>query len=120
MLVKILLSSAVGLIFFPAAVFACGVYELNGIVRADKSGYRIVTAEGTKSETTFAVSASEAPKLFPYENAPVKASVVISKEIDGTRARIAEVDHVQVRVPDPLSGALDSNYKLKEKRDCAK
>jgi hypothetical protein len=117
---KILLSNLFLMLVFSSSSFACGVYELNGVVRDDKSGYRIVTAEGSQSQTVFKVPAIEAPKLFPYENATVKVSVVLEKEIDGTRAQIARIEQVALRVPDPMKGSLDSNFKLKEKRACAK
>jgi hypothetical protein len=117
---KILLFSALLGLLIPASVLACGVYDLNGVVRAGSAGYRIVTGEGSKSETVFSVSAAEVAKLFPYKNAPVTVSAVITKKFDGTRAQVAHIDQIQIRVPDPLSGALDTNYTLKEKRDCAK
>lgn len=118
MLVRILLFSFLLLNSSPA--FACGVYELNGIVRFDHSEYRIIVNEGTMSESIFAALPTEAVKLFPFQNAPVKAEVFVLEPFHGTRARISEIRSVELRVPDPLHPALDTRYSLKLKMDCNK
>jgi hypothetical protein len=88
------------------------------MIRFGESGYRIVVAEQTRSETVFSVPALEAVKLIPYKDKPVRASVLILKRFDGTRAEVAEVEGVALRRPDPLRPAQDSRFTLKKKKTC--
>jgi len=118
MLARILLFSFLSLNL--SSAFACGVYELSGVVRFNSSEYRIIVNEGTTSEIIFVAPPTEAVKLFPFQNAPVKAAVLVLEPLHGTRARISEIRSVELRVPDPLHPALDTRYSLKSKMDCKK
>ena len=116
---KILLCS-VTVLFYASYALACGVYELNGTVRQNEAGTRVVVAEGTMSETSFTFTRREELKLLPYKDAPIRTSVLILTPFNGTRAKVEKIESVDFRVPDPLRSAADSNYRVKQSLNCDK
>lgn len=107
------------LLFLSTPTMACGIYQINGVVRSSKTGYKIVVAEGSKSETVFSSSHREEVKLFPYIGLPVSTSVMVLKPFDGTRAQIEKIQSIDLRAPDPLKGN-DSRFELAKKMNCRK
>ncbi len=114
--VKVLFFSL--LILSASGSLACGVYEVNGVVRSSAEGYGIVVNEGTKSEVHLSVPVLEAVKMFSFKNQPVKCVVQILKPIDGTHASIDQLVSIDLRVPDPLHPALNTYVRLNRKLKC--
>lgn len=98
----------------------CGEYWTAGIVRSTKLGYFIVVNEKTQSEYNFKAPILEEPKLAPYVDRPMKAKVVLSQKLNGTRGDIEKVIQATNRVPNPLHPILDTGFRLIKKMECKK
>ncbi len=118
MLAKILCFSL--LLFLPVPVFACGIYEINGVVRRGEHHYLIVMAEKTKSQMVLETRSSGELSILPYENFPIHAIVSIEQKFDGTLGKIAKVIEIRKRVPDPIHPTADTYLKLKKAEKCEK
>jgi hypothetical protein len=96
----------------------CGLYWVAGIVRITKVGFFIVINENTGSEFSFKSSVTEELKLAPYVDRPMRALVVINQKINGTLGKLAKVDVVKDRIPDPLFPMSDTGFKRTKKLEC--
>lgn len=110
---------------FIAAIFAlathaqaCGIYEINGIVREKDGNYVLVTAESSRSQSIFSAPQSEQPKFFPYKNTAVKLTAEINHRKTGDSVMIDKISNIERRVPDPLHPANDSLIRHLTKTDC--
>ena len=104
---------------FTTHAFACGIYQVNGMVRGDKSGNKVVVAEKSKSETTLTTNHREEFKLLPYLNLPVTLSVLILKPFDGTQAEVEKIQSIELRAADPHK-INDSKMSLTQEMKCEK
>ena len=99
----------------------CGEYLAAGTVHSSvKTGYTLVVNEKTRSEYNFKVPIIEEPKFAPYVDKPLKASILVTKPIDGTRGEIEKVTKVEHRVPNPLHPVFDTGFRLIKKVECKK
>ncbi len=99
----------------------CGEYLAAGTVHSSvKTGYMLVINEQTRSEYNFRIPIMEEPKFAPYMDKPLKASVLITKPIDGTRGEIEKVIKVEHRIPNPLHPVFDTGFRLIKKVKCKK
>lgn len=119
MLVKTL-SYSLLFLFSSAQTYACGTYEINGVVRQRNGHVVMITAEATKSEAIFEIPFEEQLKVIPYAGRPSKAKVQMSEAMDGTNGKITTIESINFRAPDPLAPAQDTYYKLLKKMDCKK
>lgn len=102
-----------------SSAWACGLYEVTGVVRKSGEDIRIVVAEGSNSQTVFAATGIiERNRLLTFANLYVKATVSLTRPINGTEAVFDRIESIAPVVPDPLNSAKNELYVRTKQAAC--
>lgn len=97
-------------------ITVCGLYSAKGIVRSYKDGLVINVNEKTKSEIIISVPIMNEPKLAPYLNKAVEASIEFKKLTPHLKL-LGTVTQIKSRLPNPIDPS-DTGIKLISKGAC--
>lgn len=95
----------------------CTLYEIKGIVRADKSDIRLVANEGSMSEFIFNIKIKDAHHFAPYLGVTTVGTYVFKKKVK-TKDTIELIRNVNRSTPDPLNPARHSYVKELRAIEC--
>ena len=98
--------------FTATAAVPCHVFEVRGIVLAQKDYFELRVAPETRSEVRFKLPINFQSKFYPYLDQFVKVKLVIQGEEFLQDSIITKVHSVERDIPDPLN-AGDKTYKNK-------
>jgi hypothetical protein len=79
-----------------AVNLTCQKYQILGVIRESHPYFKIIVAEGSKSEVTFLVPIRLEPKVLGYLNAPVLAEVEIAQPLNGTQVMIERIQKIKL------------------------
>lgn len=110
------------LMILSSSAFAeCGIHLFKGVLRESQTSslkFHYVVNERTKSQMTFEFKdAKDLSALLPMLNKPSSFKGKIGKKMDGTKGVVGEIEAINERFPNPLSGA-DTGIELVTKMKC--
>ena len=103
---------------FTFKLFACGTYDVQGVVRRIDKDLKIVVNEHTKSEVILNSEEILEVRLLPYLNKAMMAKIEIKTTTKGSPNKISNIYSIGYRVPNPLLAADDTFIKLIKKSEC--